>query len=126
MAKKKRRIVEEPEEQYEFTPTEFNEREFILKDIYSTKVFLVAVLLGAIVGVVGAIICNHWDSDYAWVVATLISFAVMGLMRSILAAVGFRPEMIELKSMIGNYLLYLAIGLGLCILFVNEPFTSIL
>ena len=126
MAKKKRRIVEEPEEQYEFTPTEFNEREFILKDIYSTKVFLVAVLLGAIVGVVGAIICNHWDSDYARVVATLISFAVMGLMRNILAAVGFRPEMIELKSMIGNYLLYLAIGLGLCILFVNEPFTSIL
>ena len=50
----------------------------------------------------------------------------MGLMRNILAAVGFRPEMIELKSMIGNYLLYLAIGLGLCILFVNEPFTSIL
>ena len=31
MAKKKRRLVEEPKEEYEFTPTEFNERELILK-----------------------------------------------------------------------------------------------
>ena len=53
MAKKKRRIVEEPEEEYEFTPTEFNEREFILKDIYGTKVFAVAMILGLIVGIVG-------------------------------------------------------------------------
>ena len=29
MAKKKRRLVEEPKEEYEFTPTEFNEREFL-------------------------------------------------------------------------------------------------
>ena len=58
MAKKKRRIVEEPEEEYEFTPTEFNEREFILKDIYGTKVFAVAMILGLIVGIIGAVIIS--------------------------------------------------------------------
>ena len=58
MAKKKRRIVEEPEEEYEFTPTEFNEREFILKDIYGSKVVGVAMALGLLVGILGAIIIN--------------------------------------------------------------------
>ena len=50
MAKKRRLIVEEPEESYEFTPTEFNEREFILKDIYGTKICLVVLVFGVIVG----------------------------------------------------------------------------
>ena len=126
MAKKKRRIVEEPEEEYEFTPTEFNEREFILKDIYGTKVFLVAMVLGLLVGIIGAIICNHWDSSLAWIVATLISFTVCGLMKKILQLLKFRPEMLEAKSLAGNYLMYLTLALGVCILLVNPPFISIL
>lgn len=126
MAKKKRRIVEEPEEEYEFTPTEFNEREFILKDIYGTKVFLVAMVLGLLVGIIGAIICNNWDSSLAWIVATLISFTVCGLMKKILQLLKFRPEMLEAKSLAGNYLMYLTLALGVCILLVNSPFTSIL
>lgn len=122
MAKKKRRIVEEPEEEYEFTPTEFNEREFILKDIYGTKVFAVAMVLGLIVGLIGAVICNVWDSDYAWIVATLVSFAVCASMKKILQVLHFRPEMLEVKSMVGNYLLFLVIALGICIIGVNPPF----
>ena len=125
MAKKKRRIVEEPEEDYEFTPTEFNEREFILKDIYNTKVFMVAMVLGFIVGIIGAILCNHIP-DYGWIIATLLSFAIMGLMKKILVLLRFRPEMLEAKTLAGNYLLYLTLALGVCILLVNSPFTSML
>lgn len=122
MAKKKRRIVEEPEEEYEFTPTEFNEREFILKDIYGSKVFGVAMALGLLVGILGAIIINAMDSSYGWVIATVISFVVCGLMTRVLKALKFRPEMLESKSMIGNYLLFLVLALGVCILGVNPPF----
>lgn len=122
MAKKKRRIVEEPEEEYEFTPTEFNEREFILKDIYGSKVFGVAMALGLLVGILGAIIINAMDSSYGWVIATVISFVVCGLMTRVLKAFKFRPEMLESKSMIGNYLLFLVLALGVCILGVNPPF----
>lgn len=122
MAKKKRRIVEEPEEEYEFTPTEFNEREFILKDIYGSKVFGVAMALGLLVGILGAIIINAMDSSYGWVIATVISFVVCGLMTRVLKALKFRPEMLESKSMIGNYLLFLVLALGVCILGVNLPF----
>ena len=122
MAKKKRRTVEEPVEEYEFTPTEFNEREFILKDIYGTKVFAVAMVLGFIVGIVGAVIINAMDSSYGWVIATVISFAVCAAMKKILQALRFRPEMLEAKSLVGNYLLYLVLALGVCIIGVNPPF----
>ena len=122
MAKKKRRIVEEPVEEYEFTPTEFNEREFILKDIYGTKVFAVAMVLGFIVGIVGAVIINAMDSSYGWVIATVISFAVCAAMKKILQALRFRPEMLEAKSLVGKYLLYLVLALGVCIIGVNPPF----
>lgn len=123
MAKKKRRIVEEPQEQYEFTPTEFNEREFVLKDIYMTRVFMVVAVIGILVGIVGALICNHtgW-----WWLATIISFAVCLSLSKILALVGFRVEMLEMKSMLGNYLLFLMLALGICILLINEPFASML
>ena len=124
MAKKRRLITEEPEESYEFSPTEFNEREFILKDIYGTKVCLVTLLMGLIVGVIGGVLCNIGFSngiDFMWIIATLISFAVAGLMTRILALLGFRPEMIETKSMIGNYLIYLALALGVCIIISNHP-----
>ena len=126
MAKKKRRIVEEPEEEYEFTPTEFNEREFILKDIYGTKVFLVAMGLGLIVGILAAIICIHWESSMAWIVATVLSFLVCGVMKKILQLMKFRPEMLEAKVLAGNYLLYLTLALGVCIVLVNSPFNTIL
>ncbi|MBQ8179577.1 MAG: hypothetical protein IJ026_03925 [Candidatus Methanomethylophilaceae archaeon] len=125
MAKKKRRIVEEPEEEYEFTPTEFNEREFILKDVYGTRVFAVVMVLGLIVGVIGAVLCNHVD-QYGWVVATLISFAVCAAMSKILALMGFRPDMLEPKSMLGNYLIFLMLALGVCVVGINPPFTEIL
>ena len=120
MAKKKRRIIEQPEEEYEFTPTEFNEREFILKDIYMTKIFLVVMVLGVIIGVVGAVITDLFDMG--WVVATLIAFAVCIGLNKILALMKFRMDMVETKSMLGNYLLFLCLALGICILLINEPF----
>ncbi len=130
MAKKRRLIVEEPEEEYEFTPTEFNEREFILKDIYGTKICLVVLVIGLVVGIVGGLLCNFGFSngmaDYIWIVATAISFGVMALMPKILRLLGFRPDMIEGKSMIGNYLIYLALALGVCIIIVNPPLTALL
>ncbi len=120
MAKKKRRIIEQPEEEYEFTPTEFNEREFILKDIYMTKIFLVVMVLGLIVGIIGAVVTDLFDMG--WIVATLIAFAVCIGLNKILALMKFRMDMVETKSMLGNYLLFLCLALGVCILFINEPF----
>lgn len=121
MAKKKRRITEQPEEEYEFTPTEFNEREFILKDLYMTKIFVVVMAFGFLIGIIGALLTDHIE-DYGWIIATLLSFAVCACLNRILSALGFRMDMIEAKSMAGNYLLFLVLGLGICILLTNPPF----
>lgn len=126
MAKKKRRIVEEPKEEYEFTPEAFNEREFVLKDLYGSKVFLIVVLLGLVVGIVTGVICNlDIGGEYDWVLATLLSFAVLFLTKKILVLMGFRPEMLEGKTLAGNYLVYLALTLGICIVMVNPPFSTL-
>ncbi len=122
MAKKKRRIVEEPEEEYSFTPTEFNEREFILKDLYMTKVFMVVAVLAIVVGIVGGIICNA--SADLWWLATIISFAVCALLTKILGVLKFRVDMLDTKSMLGNYLLFLMLALGICVLMINKPFSA--
>jgi cytochrome b subunit of formate dehydrogenase len=121
MAKKKRRITEEPEEEYEFSPTEFNEREFILKEIYSTKVFAVAMVLALIVGVVTGILIKNYpmvsgDWNLMSVIATLISFAVMFMIKKIAAILGLHPELMDIKSMAGNYIIYLAMALAICII----------
>lgn len=121
MAKKKRRITEKPEEEYEFTPTEFNEREFILKDIYMTKIFLVVMVLAIITGIIGAAVTFN-VGNHGWIIATLISFAICASLTKILGALGFRMDMVEAKSMAGNYLLFLVLALGICILLINEPF----
>ena len=121
MAKKKRRIIEEPDEEYEFTPTEFNEREFILKEIYSTKVFAVAMVLALIVGVVTGILIKNYpmvsgDWNLMSVIATLISFAVMFMIKKVAAILGLHPELMDIKSMAGNYIIYLAMALAICII----------
>ena len=124
MAKKKRRILEEPEEEYEFTPTEFNEREFILKEMYSTKLFILAMVLAIIVGIVGAVLIvtfpmKNGDSYYMSIIATIISFAVMFSIKKIASLIGLHPELMEVKSIAGTYILYLAMALAVCIIGVQ-------
>ena len=124
MAKKRRIIEEEPEESYEFTPTEFNEREFILKEIYTSKIFAVAIVLAIIVGIVGAVLINMEPLvSGTWylmsIVATVIAFAVMFLIKKISSLLGLHPELIDVKSLAGTYLIYLALALGVCIIGVQ-------
>jgi hypothetical protein len=125
MAKKKRRIIEEPEEDYEFTPTEFNEREFILKETYSSRIFFLSMGMAVIVGIIAAILIKvapmETDSGFyiMSVVATIISFAGLFLIRKIAGILGLHPELIEVKSMAGTYLMYLAMALAVCIIGVQ-------
>lgn len=121
MAKKKRRDEEESVEEYEFKPSDFDEREFIYKDIHGTRVLLVITLLSIAVGVVGAAICAYGPS-WAWGIATLLSFSVVFLMKKILLSFGYRPDMLDAKSMYANYFLFLCLALGVCVVFVNPPF----
>ncbi len=123
MAKKRRLIKEEPEEEYSFTPTDFDEREFLLKGIYSTKVLLLAIVLSIIVGFIAAMIWKAMDNKtIVAVIDTLIVFFVCAIMKKLFVAMHVRADLLETKTMLGNYLIYLILALGACILFVNAPF----
>jgi hypothetical protein len=118
MAKKKRRIIEEKEEQYEYVPPEFDEREFILKDIYGTKVLFVITGLAVMVGIIGAVLCKV-GGDNGWYAATAVSFFVVLIMKKLLMLLGFRVDLLELKTMLINYLLFLMLALGVCIVLIQ-------
>ncbi|MCQ2078777.1 MAG: hypothetical protein MJZ38_01785 [archaeon] len=123
MAKKRRLIQEEPEEEYNFTPTDFDEREFLLKGIYSTKVMILAIILAIIIGFVAAQIWSFVDDKtIVAVVDTLLVFFVVAIMKKLFVAVNIRADLLETKTMLGNYLVFLILALGSCILFINAPF----
>ncbi len=122
MAKKRRLITEEKEENYEFTPTDFDEREFILKDMYGTKVLFAILIISIIVGFVGAAICYYSNASWGWIAATLNTFLVMALIRPVALKIGVRIDLLEYKTLLGDYLVYLVMALGTCIMFVNAPF----
>lgn len=124
MAKKKRRILEEPEEEYEFTPTEFNEREFILKEIYISRIFAVSMVLAVVIGIIDAILIKTWPMESGGyylmsIPATILAFVGIFLIKKISSVIGLHPELIEVKSLAGTYLMYLAMALGICIIGVQ-------
>ena len=123
MAKKRRLIKEEPEEEYQFTPTDFDEREFLLKGIYSTKVLLLGILLAIIIGFATARISIALGMNtVAAVVDTLLVFFVCAIMKKLFVALHVRADLLETKTMLGVYFIYLCLALGMCILFINAPF----
>ena len=123
MAKKRRLIKEEPEEEYQFTPTDFDEREFLLKGIYSTRVLILAIILALIIGFATARISIALGMNAtAAAVDTLLVFFVCAIMKKLFVAMHVRADLLETKTMLGVYFVYLILALGMCILFINAPF----
>ena len=119
MAKKRRREEAEPEETYEFTPPEFDEREFLLKDLYGTKVLMVAAMLAIIMGILA--FCLHRAVD--WWLGMLLLFLTIFAFKQILGLLRFRIDLLEQKILIGNYILFMFLALGVWIVLLNPPFS---
>jgi len=125
MAKKRRRTEKEPEETYEFVPPEFDEKEFLLKDIYGTKVLLTVVALALIMGILAA--CMHKvitasDPIIHAAPGLLLIFLVIVGMKQLLSMLKFQVEHLEQKSFIGNYILFFFLSVGVWIVLLNPPF----
>lgn len=118
MAKKKRRVEKVTEEEYEFTPPEFDEKEFILKDIYGSKVLFTVTILAIVIGILASCIEKVWS----WYGGLLLIIVVIVGMKSFLKILKFDVSLLEQKSMLGNYVLFFLLSLGMWILFINPPF----
>ena len=124
MAKKKRRVSEKKEDEYEFTPPEFDEREFILKDLYGTKVLAAVAVLAVIIGMLAA--CIHFVlldiTEFGYLVGFVLIILVIAGMKDFLALMRFDSELLEQRTMFGNYILFFFLALGIWIILLNEPF----
>ena len=121
---KKRRIIEKKaqEEEYEFVPPEFDEEEFIRKDLYGTKVLLIVALYATIIGVLCSCLQKAFADKIGLYLGLLLLFLGIAAIKPLLKLVRFDPDLLERKSMVGNTILYLFLGLGIWILFINPPF----
>lgn len=122
---KKRRIIEKKaqEEEYEFVPPEFDEEEFIRKDLYGTKVAFLVVAFSIVIGILCSCLERLFLPEKTGLfLGLLLLFLGVAAIKPFLKLVKFDPDLLERKSMVGNYLLYLLLALGVWILLVNPPF----
>ena len=122
MAKKRRIIEKEAQEEYEFVPPEFDEEEFIRKDLYGTKVLLVVACFSIVIGVLCSCLQLSFSDKTGLWLGLLLLFLGIAAIKPLLRLLRFDPELLERKSMVGNYILYLLLGLGIWILMINPPF----
>jgi hypothetical protein len=121
MAKKRRRDSGEPEETYEFVPPEFDEKEFLLRELYGTKVLLIAMMLAVVTGIVSACIYSVGSGGLELLGLLLIVLAMAGF-KQFLVLIGFKAELVDQKMLISNYAMYFFLSLGVWIICINPPF----
>ncbi len=126
MAKKRKIVKESKEPEYEFVPPDFDEKEFILKDIYGTKITLVVSAIGAVMG----LLCSLVSKVVEWYGGILLMFGVMFLLSHILKLIRLDPALLSAgsestggtKGMLGNYFVYIFLCLAVWTLTINAPF----
>lgn len=126
MAKKRKIVKESKEPEYEFVPPDFDEKEFILKDIYGTKITIVVSAIGALMG----LLCSLVSNVIEWYGGIILMFGVMFLLSHILKLVRLDPVLLSAgsestggtKGMLGNYFVYIFLCLAVWTLTINAPF----
>lgn len=116
MAQKKRKEPEVKEE-YNFAPPDFNEREFLEKDITVTKTVLISALLAAVFGVVA-----YLTTDISFVIGLLIIVIGAVALKYIFKFLPFDLSAVENKTWLGNGAMFFFLALGIWVLLLNPPF----
>jgi len=122
MAKKRKKGKEKEEEEYEFIPPEFDEREFIQKEIRDSKAVIItviyAIVLGAVSGVISAL--NSSFVGLAFVVAIVGIFTLKPLYDFLnIETKGFQK-----RNWAGNIGTFFFTFLAIWVLSMNTPFAD--
>ena len=130
MAKKRKIVAKSKEPEYEFVPPDFDEREFILKDIYGTKITLAVTATAVVTGIICGFIDKGMEDEIGIYIGFVIMFGIMFLLKRILKLIRLDPELLSAgsqstgsstKGMVGNYFVFLFLCLAIWILFINPP-----
>ncbi len=122
MAKKRRKDRDKEEEEYEFKPPEFDEKEFLLKELFDTRVVMFTVLFGILFGVAAGII-TILDNALVAVAGILVVVGMIGL-RWLYALVKIDTKKFLRRNWVGNVGTFFFTFLAIWILLINQPFVD--
>jgi hypothetical protein len=123
MAKKRKKGKKEEEEEYEFIPPEFNEKEFLEKEIRDTRTALLtigyAIVLGVIAGGISALGRSY--------VAPCILIVLVGiaLLKYFYKALNIDTSQFARKNWVGNVGTLFMTFLAIWVLMINIPFLDL-
>ncbi|HEY3420354.1 MAG TPA: hypothetical protein VGK23_07365 [Methanomassiliicoccales archaeon] len=117
MAQKKRKVEEKKEPQYEFVPPDFDEKDFLEKDIRATKITLLSFLWGIIFGVAAGL-----TNSISPLVGLLLLFVGIYLLKYFYQLFKIDVKEIDKKGWLGNIVMFSFLFLGTWILILNPPF----
>jgi len=118
MAKKKRK-EKEPEEKYEFKPPEFDERQFLIDEMSTTKRMVLLVIYGAVFGVLAGIFTIMFKNGY---LGFLVLVAGAALMKFYLQLTGTDLSKFTKKTWAESAFSFFFTFLAIWLIAVNPPF----
>jgi hypothetical protein len=118
MAKKKRKD-KEPEEKYEFKPPEFDERQFLIDEMSTTKRMVLLVTYGAIFGVIAGLFTIMFKNGY---LGFLVLVAGAALIRYYLQLMGIDLSKFTKKTWAESAFSFFFTFLAIWLIAVNPPF----
>jgi len=116
MAKKRKK---EKEEGYEFKMPEFEEEEYLKKEVRDAKTIFVTFVYAALIA-----IASFGLTFVDVALAVLVGFIGIVFLRHIYPLIGVDTSLLEKKQWAGNIIMYLFAWLAIWILLTNPPFSD--
>jgi len=117
MAKKRKKVKDE--EGYEFKTPEFDEEEYLRKEVRDAKALFVTFIFAALIG-----LASFGLTFVDVALAALVGFIAIVFLRHIYPLIGIDTTTLEKKQWAGNILMYLFTWLAIWILLTNPPFSD--
>jgi hypothetical protein len=118
MAKKRKKQKEE--ESYEFKMPEFDEEEYLRKEVRESKTLFVTFIYAALIGIISSVLR---PVDLA--LAALVGFIGIIFLRHIYPLIGVNTSLLEKKQWGTNIIFYIFTWLLIWIILTNPPFSDI-
>jgi hypothetical protein len=117
MAKKRKR--EKEVEGYEFKMPEFDEEEYVKKEVRESKALFVTFGYAALIGVI-----SFGLTSFDLALGVLVGIIAVIFLRHIYPLIGVDTSALEKKTWAGNIIMYLFTWLAVWILLSNPPFSD--
>ncbi|OPY33197.1 MAG: hypothetical protein A4E32_00871 [Methanomassiliicoccales archaeon PtaU1.Bin124] len=114
----KKEARKKSEESFEWTPPDFNEREFLEKDIRGTKILMVSAMMSVICGAVAFAF-----QSVSWIIGLVVILAGMISLRYLYPMFKLDLKDIDKKTWAANLFMFFLLSLGIWIMLLNPPFS---